>query len=116
MTGEASQSSEVMPGRSLAHGEFDGDDLRQALHELRTPVNAIQGFAELIREELFGPAPERCRRLAQGIADDAALILAGLAAIERHAGGWDGDVRPSLPPPAADEAGRDLLADRSGPQ
>jgi hypothetical protein len=40
-------------GRPQTSGE--GDRLRQVLHELRTPVNAIQGFAEIIQQQLFGP-------------------------------------------------------------
>ena len=32
-----------------------GDDVRQALHELRTPLGALQGFAEIIQQQLFGP-------------------------------------------------------------
>jgi len=31
------------------------DRLRQMLHELRTPINAVQGFAELIQQQMLGP-------------------------------------------------------------
>jgi hypothetical protein len=37
------------------------DRLRQVLHELRTPINAIQGFAELIQQQLFGETPHQYR-------------------------------------------------------
>jgi signal transduction histidine kinase len=57
--------------------------LRQALHELRTPVNAIQGFAEIIHQQLYGPAPNTYRALAAGIAGDAARMLAGFEELER---------------------------------
>ena len=60
-----------------------GDRLRQLLHELRTPVNAIQGFAELIQQQLFGPTPHQYRSLAAGIAADSAAVLAGFDEIDR---------------------------------
>jgi len=59
------------------------DLMRQTLHELRTPVNAIQGFAEIIQQQLFGPVPNTYRALAAGIAVDAAKLLAGFDEIDR---------------------------------
>lgn len=59
------------------------DRLRQLLHELRTPVNAIQGFAELIQQQIFGPTPHEYRSLAASIASDAARILGGFDDIDR---------------------------------
>jgi signal transduction histidine kinase len=59
--------------------------MRQVLHELRTPVNAIQGFAEIIQQQLFGPAPNTYRALAGGIGVDAARLLAGFDEIDRLA-------------------------------
>ena len=59
------------------------DRLRQLLHELRTPVNAIQGFAELIQQQLFGPTPHQYRSLAASIAADSAAVLAGFEEIDR---------------------------------
>jgi hypothetical protein len=61
------------------------DRMRQVLHELRTPVNAIQGFAEIIHQQLFGPAPNEYRALAAGIAVDAARLLAGFEELDRLA-------------------------------
>ena len=65
--------------------EADGvaDRLRQLLHELRTPVNAIQGFAELIQQQLFGPTPHQYRSLAASIAADSAAVLACFEEIDR---------------------------------
>lgn len=63
----------------------EGDRIRQLLHELRTPVNAIQGFAEVIQQQLFGPSPHEYRALAAGIAGDAARILAGFEELDRLA-------------------------------
>ena len=59
--------------------------MRQLLHELRTPVNAIQGFSEVIQQQLFGPAPHEYRALAASVAGDAARVLAGLEELERLA-------------------------------
>jgi signal transduction histidine kinase len=53
------------------------------IHELRTPVNAIQGFAEIIQQQLFGPTPNEYRALAAQIAGDAARILAGFEELDR---------------------------------
>ena len=61
------------------------DRMRQILHELRTPVNAIQGFAEIIQQQLYGPAPHEYRALAATIAGDAARILAGFDELDRMA-------------------------------
>ena len=61
------------------------DRIRQMLHELRTPVNAVQGFAEIIQQQLYGPTPHEYRALAASIASDAARILAGFDELDRLA-------------------------------
>ena len=66
-----------------AEADSVADRLRQLLHELRTPVNAIQGFAELIQQQLFGPTPHQYRSLAASIAADSAAVLAGFEEIDR---------------------------------
>jgi len=63
----------------------EADRIRQLLHELRTPVNAIQGFSEVIQQQLFGPAPHEYRALAATVAGDAARILSGFDELERLA-------------------------------
>ena len=68
-----------------ARRDSAGERMRQVLHELRTPVNAIQGFAEIIQQQLFGSAPNSYRALAGGIAVDAARLLAGFDEIDRLA-------------------------------
>jgi signal transduction histidine kinase len=57
--------------------------MRQELHELRTPVGAIQGFSEIIQNQLFGAAPNAYRALAAAVSVDAARLLAGFEEIER---------------------------------
>lgn len=63
----------------------EADRIRQLLHELRTPVTAVQGYAEVIQQQLFGPAPHEYRAMAAAIAADAARILAGFEELDRLA-------------------------------
>jgi len=63
----------------------EADRVRQVLHELRTPVNAIQGFAEIIQQQLFGPVPNEYRALSAAIAVDAARLLGGFEELDRLA-------------------------------
>lgn len=70
------------------HGETaterrGAEQLHQVLHELRTPINAVQGFAELIQQQLLGQTPHHYRALAAAIASDAARMLAGFEDVER---------------------------------
>jgi len=68
-----------------ANTNNEADRIRQLLHELRTPVNAIQGFSEIIQQQLFGPTPHEYRALAATIASDSARILAGFDELDRLA-------------------------------
>lgn len=74
-------ASEQAPETPAASAE--ADRLRQLLHELRTPINAIQGFAEMIQSQVFGTTPHQYRAMAASIAADAAQMLAGFEEIER---------------------------------
>lgn len=69
----------------LTAAEREADRIRQLLHELRTPVTAVQGYAEVIQQQLFGFAPHEYRGLAAAIAADAARILAGFEELDRLA-------------------------------
>ena len=51
------------------------DQLQQILHELRTPLGAIIGFAEIIEQQLFGPVSHDYRELALSILEDARRLL-----------------------------------------
>lgn len=70
---------------TLTAAEREADRIRQLLHELRTPVTAVQGYAEVIQQQLFGAAPHEYRALAAAIAGDAARILAGFEELDRLA-------------------------------
>ncbi len=61
----------------------EADRMRQVLHELRTPANAIQVAAEIIQQQLYGPAPHEYRALAASVAGDCAHILAGFEELDR---------------------------------
>ena len=85
-TGHACRIRRPMRLDAATIGESDaGERIRQLLHELRTPVNAIQGFAEIIQQQLFAPVPNDYRALAAGIAVDAARLLAGFDEVDRLA-------------------------------
>ncbi|PZT87384.1 MAG: sensor histidine kinase [Citromicrobium sp.] len=63
----------------------EADRMRQLLHELRTPVNAMQGYAEIIQQQMMGSVPHEYRAIAASIAGDAAHILAGFDELDRLA-------------------------------
>ncbi|HUD27529.1 MAG TPA: sensor histidine kinase [Novosphingobium sp.] len=69
------------PAPAADHAE--AERMREVLHELRTPANAIQVAAEIIQQQLYGPAPHEYRALAAAIAGDCAHILAGFEELDR---------------------------------
>lgn len=84
-TGYSGRMRRVAPAQAqdAAASTAEADRIRQLLHELRTPVNAIQGFAEVIQQQVFGPAPNEYRALAAAVAVDAARLMAGFDELER---------------------------------
>lgn len=76
-------SDSTAPTAAIPASSSEADRLRQLLHELRTPINAIQGFAEVIQQQVFGPTPHQYRAMAANIAADAANMLAGFEEVER---------------------------------
>lgn len=55
--------------------ESRDDYYRQLIHELRTPVSALKGFAEILQSQLFGPVSKQYREMAEKILEDSALLL-----------------------------------------
>lgn len=53
----------------------DHDSLREMIHEIKTPLNAIIGFAEIIDGQYFGPAHSRYRERAAEIVTNARSLL-----------------------------------------
>ncbi len=56
--------------------------LRRLVHELRTPTNAIAGFAELIATGVLGPAPDVHRARAVAIGRDVEALLGAIDDLE----------------------------------
>lgn len=67
------ESAQIEASDNVANGE----QLQQLVHELRTPLGAIIGFAEIIEQQLFGPVTEDYRILARNILNDAQRLLSG---------------------------------------
>lgn len=56
----------------------DPDSLRELVHEIKTPLNAIIGFAEIIDGQFLGPADRRYRERAADIVVQAKLLLGAI--------------------------------------
>ena len=54
------------------------DSLRQLVHELRTPTNAIAGFAEMIESQMLGPVSAVYRERAHTIRTQARELLGAI--------------------------------------
>ncbi len=76
------------------------DSLRQLVHELRTPTNAIAGFAELIETQLLGPVSPTYRDRATTIRTQAGDLLAAIDDLDTAARieGRALDLRPTTVP------------------
>ena len=60
---------------SAEEREPDLNALREMVHEIKTPLNAIIGFAEIIDGQYFGPAHRRYRERAADIVTNARMLL-----------------------------------------
>ena len=56
----------------------DPDLLRELVHEIKTPLNAIIGFAEIIDGQFLGPADLRYRERAGDIVSQARILLGAI--------------------------------------
>lgn len=65
----------VVPSKT---GPFDPAVLRELVHEIKTPLNAIIGFAEIIDGQYLGPAQSGYRARAAEIVTQARILLAGV--------------------------------------
>ena len=78
--GIAQRDSSPPPPRreSTADMLSDPDSLRELVHEIKTPLNAIIGFAEIIQGQYLGPADHRYRERAGEIVAQARLLLSAI--------------------------------------
>ena len=77
--GIALREQEDSPGEAeAAEALADPDSLRELVHEIKTPLNAIMGFAEIIEGQYLGPADRRYRERAQEIVRQAKLLLTAI--------------------------------------
>ena len=56
----------------------DPDSVRELVHEIKTPLNAIMGFAEIIEGQYLGPADRGYRERAAEIGRQARLLLTAI--------------------------------------
>ncbi|MDQ3075249.1 MAG: hypothetical protein M3Q88_06545 [Pseudomonadota bacterium] len=61
--------------RATPDGQSELDALRELVHEIKTPLNAIIGFAEIIDGQYLGPAHLRYRERAASIVGQARKLL-----------------------------------------
>ncbi len=76
------------------------DSLRQLVHELRTPTNAIAGFAELIETELLGPVADSYRAHAAAIRGQTSALIEAIDDLDTAAR-IEGDALELRPAPIA---------------
>jgi len=65
-----------LPARPVAMGNAEA--LRETIHEIKTPLNAIIGFAEIIDGQYLGPAHRSYRLRAAEIVAQARMLLAAI--------------------------------------
>jgi hypothetical protein len=68
----------VLAAPEAADALADPDSLRELVHEIKTPLNAIIGFAEIIDGQYLGPADRRYRERAGEIVAQARLLLTAI--------------------------------------
>lgn len=61
------------------------ESLRQLVHELRTPTNAIAGFAEMIEGEMIGPVPAPYKGYAATIVEQSRALLGAIEDLDTAA-------------------------------
>jgi K+-sensing histidine kinase KdpD len=69
----------------------DPDSLRELVHEIKTPLNAIIGFAEIIDGQFLGPADRGYRERAADIVAQARLLLGAIDDLDFAAKVHSGD-------------------------
>ncbi|MEQ1510242.1 MAG: histidine kinase dimerization/phospho-acceptor domain-containing protein [Sphingopyxis sp.] len=78
--GEAINEADEVP--TIDNTVALADSMRQLVHELRSPLNAISGFAQLIHGQYFGPVGLSYRELANQIILDSTRLTVALEEID----------------------------------
>jgi hypothetical protein len=71
-------TAQSVPAAGLFGTGASSESLAQVAHEVRSPLNAIMGFAQMIESETLGPAAEAYRQRAGAILDHAQRLLGAL--------------------------------------
>ena len=102
--GVAIRSGEAIPEQSPIEDseQLDENALRELVHELKTPLNAIIGFAEIIDGQYLGPAETIYRERAAEIVSQGRLLFSAIEDLDIAA-----QLRSS---PAAADGSTDLNA------
>jgi hypothetical protein len=66
------------PAQTVPDVLADPDSLRELVHEIKTPLNAIIGFAEIIEGQYLGPADRGYRDRAREIVQQARMLLTAI--------------------------------------
>jgi signal transduction histidine kinase len=73
--GEPEEAAPLPAGPAMVG---DAEALRETIHEIKTPLNAIIGFAEIIDGQYLGPAHRSYRLRAAEIVTQARMLLAAI--------------------------------------
>ena len=104
--GEPDELEPAAPGLAIG---ADAEALRETIHEIKTPLNAIIGFAEIIDGQYLGPAHRNYRLRAAEIVAQARTLLAAIedldfaARISRGPGAGQAAALADIVPPLAEE-------------
>ncbi|HTG63546.1 MAG TPA: histidine kinase dimerization/phospho-acceptor domain-containing protein [Sphingomicrobium sp.] len=74
----------------------DAETLRETIHEIKTPLNAIIGFAEIIDGQYLGPAHRSYRHRAAEIVSQARILLAAIEDLDFAARVQTGSAGPQV--------------------
>jgi signal transduction histidine kinase len=80
----------------------DAESLRETIHEIKTPLNAIIGFAEIIDGQYLGPAHRSYRHRAAEIVLQARILLAAIEDLDFAAQVQTGTAARRPPEPLRD--------------
>lgn len=60
--------------KALVDSQFKSDLLAKVSHDLRTPLGVILGFAEMLRDEIFGPVSDKQRQPLNEIMNSTSIL------------------------------------------